>query len=1774
MSEDLDAMLRRLNEAEGAADDLEGRLDGLIGNLDEMLSVLGVVGVEADDDEDGAETRARDADETRADQGSETTDGAIASSGSRTVEREGSARTATLQNQRMQVHNGYGQDARYGGYQIEGDESPVEGPDSGDEVEEALRSGRRQQQYHHHPHHQHQDLDELHGEQGMDHDGGEGADEDEEDLDDDSGSFSDSLSSSPSIPDEDIDFNLVYALHTFLATVDGQASVVKGDQLLLLDDSNSYWWLVRVLKTQAIGYIPAENIETPWERLARLNKHRNVDLTSATQQDVVTGPTSSTAQTRFAGRIPPSRQPPPHESQHPTAKGVIASPSHKDHPRNMSPIERAGSSKAKTVVFTAPTYYAHSASGETTDEYDDEDGIEYDEEGDVVEGQDGDGGDYDDDLDDEGRRRREFDEDEDEATVVAHAGPGQDGSEFSDEGETDQGTPILEEDRRGAPAAGAAVRRNSQFGEPRAAPQEDDGHLGGDEDDEDDERREHWEKEREHAIAAQQQAAMAEAQWAREREQQGRRGQSPQNQSSSPYQPQQGSAPISARNPADGTLSTSTSSSSVRRAIDENDFNPNVPTKKLTATPSIVRDPTFDIENPYGDAPPSSSAQPQPRIEAKSPASPSSSSTPARVRGVEIVDPRDPRYNRMLQPTIKAGEEALYEHVSRRSVDSAYQSEQSGLGPGGAGTGIGGDAGAAHEGNVSLNSMDTATTVSSIGSNASGDAAAAGSGKKQKRQSSGEGVEGDKKRKSGGLLGLFRKKDKKKKGGKDEEGIEPRSSEDSGRRAGATSPGSPRSSGERGGGLVGAASTGPSKRDSVTVESMFSTDAALRQQELEAKQALYHQYGVHRGPGDITNTMAPRPTPASVSMTPGGSGSNRNSLQLLNPSSVGANGPHSPNSIGGPTGPKMRPGSLMGSPSIPGLEVPLLSVLRVFAGEQVEAEATFKTVLLNHSTTTRDLVKQAMQRFRLTGYDITEEFFLTVKELGGEERPLGDDEKPLAIFEELSEKASDDSTFAIPSVKRSSIGSINSISSNLSLNPAITRLGMNDWSDDSAVKFYLNRRLPAADTSAANDSTGRPSLSERDSTGDSLNSTLQASTPSTNTSYRFAVRLLIHPTDLPENVVFDPFSSAIIPKHVLLERQQRNQGADSSVGADSVLEAREKIVFFPKNVNVSDVIEAGLDRFGIVDGVVDGGDEVEDRPSRRRSITRVKYNLAVERDGRETVLNASSKLVDAYSVPPAFKSYDRSSKEFKRRSVDATLILGSQSDVQSSDPVFVIRRSAHRGPASRGAGGPLPETIDELDELHQRREREAQAQKDSFAQHAVSPPTNQREIIAAQRAASRANQRAILSAQKNADQGIDINIPDHGTIRSARGDDDDVRYSFINQDGTETDISEIVESEWRASGGRPQGQQSQRPQLGVHADASRASSRASSKYTVGAASTTDAESFQTAVESPRNEKRTLDLGSEGDEDDDQQAIDAVKSSHVDIDLADSRAYQRVASPSSASRSNETASAGPDGGDILQDALGPRPVTSPVFNESLQERLDRVLAKVKEDKARRAASPAGSSSRPRSYMSGSATPNGRASPAAGVLSGRLSPLNAAERRSPPTLHSGRLSPLGGRDSPSIDQVMTASPRSQTNFSRQGHHAKKASIASVSSMHSSGTDQPSTPVTINSSTGRAPSGASFTPASSATSNHRPPIVYPADFGLDTLLSLVHGLQSSPSAPVRPRDEAREALFGRELEDLDVSPEVHEVYEPRFKALRDLDSRLDALLLRIRPAAALEV
>ncbi|RYP16607.1 hypothetical protein DL767_010156 [Monosporascus sp. MG133] len=123
---------------------------------------------------------------------------------------------------------------------------------------------------------------------------------------------------------EDIDFEFVYALHTFIATVEGQANATKGDTMVLLDDSNSYWWLVRVVKDSSIGYLPAEHIETPTERLARLNKHRNIDLAATMLGD-------QTEKTK-------------------------------------NPLKSAMRRRKKTVTFTAPTYVDYSDFDYSTDE--------------------------------------------------------------------------------------------------------------------------------------------------------------------------------------------------------------------------------------------------------------------------------------------------------------------------------------------------------------------------------------------------------------------------------------------------------------------------------------------------------------------------------------------------------------------------------------------------------------------------------------------------------------------------------------------------------------------------------------------------------------------------------------------------------------------------------------------------------------------------------------------------------------------------------------------------------------------------------------------------------------------------------------------------------------------------------------------------------------------------------------------------------------------------------------------------------------------------------------------------------------------------------------------------------------------------------------------------------------------------------------------------------------------------------------------------------------
>lgn len=517
---------------------------------------------------------------------------------------------------------------------------------------------------------------------------------------------------------------------------------------------------------------------------------------------------------------------------------------------------------------------------------------------------------------------------------------------------------------------------------------------------------------------------------------------------------------------------------------------------------------------------------------------------------------------------------------------------------------------------------------------------------------------------------------------------------------------------------------------------------------------------------------------------------------------------------------KPRPGSLMGTPNT----VPMLNVLRIFAGDDVDSDSTFKTVLLNDSTSTRDLMRQATQRFRLP--QVSGGYVLTVKSLEGIERSLGEEERPLQVFDSLSEMDPEHTSATMPSVKRSSVGSISSISSNLSLNPAVARANQ-DFGDDHAVKFYLRRRFDGgsninrAGVGAGQGSMdsgfsgqqvgspyGPPSLGSPSGQGPGSSTD---SAPGVSPVARFALRVLIFPGDLPDGTVFDPQTPALIPATVLAER--RSSGL---VAAETVEQRyREKILSLPRNATVAEVIEGGLDRFGIAEGVVEGGDDVEDRTTRRRSKPRVKYGLTVElRQRQERALPPNSKVLEAFPHAPVFRAPPVSNK---RRSADSSLLISmAEEQIRPEDPVFILRIVGGNGNAVRHhkpTVRSLSPTEGRLaDRQEQRRQEElsnvrtgggpssSSSSLTATDASSLTPTTSgagatPRSLIAAQRAAAQERKAAVLGAQRNDQQGVDVYLVNDAKIRSSRSLEGKVRYSYLPglAGSEELDISAIVE---------------------------------------------------------------------------------------------------------------------------------------------------------------------------------------------------------------------------------------------------------------------------------------------------------------------------------------------------------------------------------------------
>ncbi|KAF8127243.1 hypothetical protein EV363DRAFT_1223488 [Boletus edulis] len=1077
----------------------------------------------------------------------------------------------------------------------------------------------------------------------------------------------DDRSSSLSIPNESIDFDLVYSLHSFAATVEGQASVVKGDSLFLMDDTNSYWWLVRVLKTQDVGYIPAENIETPFERLARLNKHRNVDLAHATPQELQEDVerVRNNLSSRTGSHSPsPTHGLPAGTHCRPGIKGVMFTPALSVH-RYPPAVWNEDEEEEEDVEWEDGVY--------------EEEDIELAEEMSI-------------------RARQSQFEDQESMIMDAMQMEPDDGMSWDDSAAEDM------------QARSAQMKREQQMlmspetlrpGALQLRPVQ---------------------QPRQQQVVSQQQqeAIIAQQRQQQQQEQQMLSQQALRHQSSRDIlSPEK----------------TSPSHGSPSKSADLVDAGE---TRKLSATPSIIRD---------------------------EPSKPLSVGAGLILPRLAVQQPDDDR---------KRTREEVDEDTTKKKLKGKEKDK------------------------ITPVSSSPAISNQPVKSSHSG----IGKLRKERESTDDEGKEKEKKR-GRGVFGLFgRKKDKNK----DKASIESissdvtRESQDSGQSSNqqhgnsvemllspVAAPAIQQQQQSIQASIEGRSTPQRQQPHSVggpqtpTGPVHVSQHASTLRQRDQQQQALYQQY-LNRSPSSP-------PEAPSYGLQSAFAGNSPYSSPSTTAASLGLGLPSS----------RPRPGSLIISPSADGqgLGVPELSVIRIFAGKNVQTEATFKTVLLNSSTVSSDLIGQAIQRFRLptSEAEAASSYYLTIKQVEGSSTVLLSEEKPLQVFESIVE-----AVMELPKVKRSSMGSISSLSSNLSMHPAIKQLSMNDFTDDSAVKFYLNKRGVDGKQNLLGEEDEEDTI-YAESTRDTIEGVSTSSSSSgvnmtperfSSPSVRFALQLVIYPDDLPDDMVFDPLTEAIVFKDTLKDRTTSVSSSSSGVS----LNQRRKVFTFPKNVTVAEVIELGLERFGILEGVVDGGDEVEDKLTKRRSSSKVRYWLTASMNGQERELSSSSRVIDAYLRPPTFRRAQEGGG--KRRSIDSALLLANTEDVSPDDPVFILRRAvSYRTSSSRHR---MSAPLDEIALQHLRDSISGSSlSSDGATAEEIHKPRqlSRQEIIAAQRAALREKQRAILSTQTNSVRGVDLLLPGNAIIRSSRYDGGDhIRYSYV-QDGESYDVSDIIEQELR-----------------------------------------------------------------------------------------------------------------------------------------------------------------------------------------------------------------------------------------------------------------------------------------------------------------------------------------------------------------------------------------
>ncbi|KAG0667990.1 hypothetical protein C6P45_005174 [Maudiozyma exigua] len=107
----------------------------------------------------------------------------------------------------------------------------------------------------------------------------EGEDNDDDDDDEEEEEFQ------PLAPPQELDPDKLYALYAFNGPDTSHCPLEQDESCLLLNDQDSYWWLVKRVRDNRIGFAPAEILETFPERLARLNCWKNENLSSSSRLD-------------------------------------------------------------------------------------------------------------------------------------------------------------------------------------------------------------------------------------------------------------------------------------------------------------------------------------------------------------------------------------------------------------------------------------------------------------------------------------------------------------------------------------------------------------------------------------------------------------------------------------------------------------------------------------------------------------------------------------------------------------------------------------------------------------------------------------------------------------------------------------------------------------------------------------------------------------------------------------------------------------------------------------------------------------------------------------------------------------------------------------------------------------------------------------------------------------------------------------------------------------------------------------------------------------------------------------------------------------------------------------------------------------------------------------------------------------------------------------------------------------------------------------------------